>query len=67
MHDQNWYYRQTIIHYIRKAFKDVLSKDTFQTYFYHELIELLNDEDTMVRLETIETAIEVMPGKVTPE
>lgn len=37
-----------------------LSKDAFQKYFYEELIELMNDEDLLVRLEAIEVAVEVM-------
>lgn len=42
---------------MRKPFKETLSKESFQTYFYPYLVDLLNDEDNMVRMEAIETAI----------
>jgi hypothetical protein len=37
-----------------------LSKDCFQKYFYEELVELINDEDMLVRVEALDVAIEIM-------
>jgi hypothetical protein len=37
-----------------------LSKECFQKYFYEELVELINDEDMLVRVEALEVAIDVM-------
>lgn len=53
------------------ALKDVfvkrLSKENFQKHFYEELIELINDEDLLVRLEALDVAVEIMPTKITGE
>jgi len=38
-----------------------LKKATFQELFYTELIELLNDEELMVRLEAIDALVDIMP------
>ena len=47
-----------------QSLKDVfalkLSKEGFQKYFYDELVELLNDEDLLVRIEAVEVAVEIM-------
>lgn len=45
---------------LKDVFSLRLSKDTFQKYFYEELVELLNDEDLLVRVEAIEVAVEIM-------
>lgn len=44
-----------------------ISKNTFQDYFYSELIELLNDEDLMVRLEAIDSLIDILSTFLTPD
>lgn len=44
-----------------------LSKDSFQKYFYEELIELINDEDLLVRIEALEIAVEIMQSKLNPD
>jgi hypothetical protein len=45
VHDNNWHFRKVIAKYMKNIICEKLSKDTFQTYFYNELIDLLNDED----------------------
>jgi len=46
--------------YLKDVFSKNLSKDSIQKYFYEELIELLNDEDLLVRVEALEVAVEIM-------
>jgi hypothetical protein len=41
-----------------------LTKDGFQKYFYEELVELINDEDMLVRLEALDVAVEIMQSKI---
>lgn len=45
---------------LKDVFSLRLSKTTFQNYFYEELVELLNDEDLLVRVEAIEVSVEIM-------
>jgi hypothetical protein len=52
---------------LRDVFTLRLTKEGFQKYFYDELVELLNDEDLLVRIEAIEVAVEVMQSKMLPE
>lgn len=44
-----------------------MSKENFQKYFYDELVELLNDEDLIVRLEALDAAVNIMQIKVTED
>ena len=44
-----------------------ISKENFLEYFYDELVELLMDEDLMVRLEAVEAIVEIMPTKLNAE
>jgi hypothetical protein len=47
-----------------KSLKNVilnkLSKKSFLDHFYDDLIELINDEDLLVRLDAIDTVIDIM-------
>ena len=56
--------RKAITTYLKEIFMNNLSKESFQEYFYEELIELLNDEDLQIRLEAIEVAVEIMPTRI---
>ncbi len=48
-------------------FSTTLKKENFQKYFYEELIELLNDEDLLVRIEALDVAVEIMQSKLNPD
>ena len=50
---------------LKEIFTHRLSKNGFQQYFYEELVELINDEDILVRMEALEVAIEIMQTKIT--
>ena len=45
---------------LKVVFSQILSKEAFQKYFYEELVELIADEDLLVRLEGLEVAVEIM-------
>jgi hypothetical protein len=53
--------------HLKLVFENKLSNNTFQTYFYPEIIELINDEDLMVRLEALESVVGLMPNKLSVE
>lgn len=44
-----------------------MTKENFQKYFYDELVELLHDEDLIVRLEALDIAVDIMQTKVSEE
>jgi hypothetical protein len=45
---------------LKNIFVKKLSKQAFQSYFYEELIELIHDEDMLVRIEALEVSVELM-------
>lgn len=53
--------------FLKEILSQKISKDAFQKHFYEELIELINDEDMLVRLEGLEVVIEIMQTKITAE
>lgn len=63
--DTKWYFRKLISFHLKEVLSERLSNQVFQEYFYDEMVELLNDEDLMVRLEAIEGVIGVMATKIT--
>jgi hypothetical protein len=46
--------------HLKDVINHKLTKQTFQSVFYDEMVDLLNDEDLMVRLEAIEGIVEIM-------
>lgn len=46
--------------YLKSVLSKKISKDNFQNYFCEELLELINDEDLLVRIEALEVAVEIM-------
>ena len=53
--------------YLKAVFNTKLSKDSFQGYFCDELLELINDEDLLVRIEALDVAVEIMQSKLTTD
>jgi hypothetical protein len=53
--------------HLKDVINHKLTKQTFQSVFYDEMVDLLNDEDLLVRLEAIEGIVEIMQSKLTPE
>eukprot|EP00347_Sterkiella_histriomuscorum_P008189 403346040 len=58
--DHNWNFRKSMTSQMKEVFSKKISKETFQNYFYEELIELINDEDLLVRIEALEVAVEII-------
>lgn len=61
--DHNWHFRKVIAKFF-KPIIEKLTKEIFQSTFYEDLIDLLNDEDIMVRLEAIDDLVEIMNIKL---
>jgi hypothetical protein len=49
--------------YLKDVLSKRLTKDSFQNCFFEELIELINDEDLLVRIEALEVAVDIMSTK----
>ena len=53
--------------HLKELIHKKFSKKVIQDHFYEELVELLNDEDLMVRLEALEGIGEIMQSKLTSD
>jgi hypothetical protein len=65
--DTNWHFRKEMTKHMKVVFENKLSKQSFQAYFYPEIVELINDEDLMVRLEALESVVGLMPTKLSAD
>ncbi len=62
--DTNWHIRKILGHHLKTVIKNI-SKTFFNQQLYEEMLELLHDEDLMVRLEAVEGLIDSMNTKLT--